>query len=66
MRLWVKILAGIAAGVAACLIAWRCGLLRPRPEERRTLMENEEVWDVISDEHGIPQRIVIHRKVVGG
>jgi len=73
MKSWEKLLIGAAVAGAAGFIVWRSGLLdrilvrraRSQPSQLPTLMENEEVWEVESDERGIPQRITIHRKVLG-
>jgi len=74
MRLWEKLLAGIGVAGVIGIIVWRSGLMDrirgaahggSQPQSLPVLMENEEVWEVESDEMGIPQRIVIHRKVVG-
>lgn len=70
MKLWEKLLVGgTVAGVAGVII-WRSGILsrlraRSPSQELRPVMENEEVWEVESDEWGIPQKITIHRRVVG-
>lgn len=78
MKLWEKLLVGAAVAGVAGVIVWRSRLLSrlrglqspqaslPKSQSPPVLMENEEVWDVESDEQGIPQRITIHRKVVGG
>jgi hypothetical protein len=61
MKLWEKLIIGIAVAGTVGVITWRSGLL-DRILHRGQPMESEEVWDVESDERGIPIRITIHRK----
>jgi hypothetical protein len=70
MKFWEKLLLGAAVAGVVGFIAWRSGLLEKlrahsQSQGLRPVMENEEIWDVESDELGIPKRITIHRKVVG-
>lgn len=74
MKLWEKLLVGVGVAGVVGVIVWCSGLLNrtlgaahggSQPQSPPVLMRNEEVWEVESDERGIPRRIVIHREVVG-
>ncbi len=72
MRLWEKLLVGVGVAGVVGVIVWSLLNRTPgtahgssQPQSPPVLMRNEEVWEVESDDRGIPQRIVIHREVVG-